>query len=266
MESKRKSRREVARKPREPLQEKTGKASASAGVRDSVPVPPAEIPPAGAALAQDPHAVRGGPHRRLELAIGHEVRTLRKQLGITVADLGEATGLSTGMLSKIENGLTSPSLTTLQLLARALGVSVSTFLRSFDEATRAAVHVQAGMGVESERRGSRAGHQYQLLGYLGPNDSGVTVEPYMITLTRDSDVFPTFQHEGLEYLYMLEGVVEYRHGERTFLMRPGDSLFFDANAPHGPERLVELPARYLAIITYPQGGRPSGAPASPAGS
>ena len=124
--------------------------------------------------------------------------------------------------------------------------------------------MRAGEGVDSERRGSRAGHQYQLLGLLGPNGAGVTVEPYMITLTRDSDVFPTFQHAGLEYLYMLEGEVEYRHGERTYTMRPGDSLFFEADAPHGPQRLTRLPARYLSIIAYPQdarqgGGRDTGA-------
>lgn len=208
----------------------------------------------GSVLGQDPHAVKSGVEKRLEIAIGREVRALRKQLGITVADLGEATGLSTGMLSKIENGLTSPSLTTLQSLSSALGVSISTFLRRYEE-TRNAVHVKAGAGVEIERRGTRAGHQYKLLGYLGPNGSGVTAEPYMITLNTDSDVFPTFQHEGVEYLFMLEGRIEYRHGEKTFLMEPGDSLFFDADAPHGPERLIKLPARYLALIAYPQDGR-----------
>lgn len=202
-------------------------------------------------LAQNPHAVRGGTEKRLEDAIGLEVRTLRKQQGLTVADLGEATGLSPGMLSKIENGLTSPSLTTLQSLAHALGVSISAFLRRFEE-EHAVAHVKAGEGVDVGRRGSRAGHQYQLLGYLGANSSGVTAEPYMITLTRDSDVFPTFQHEGVEYLYMLEGRIDYRHGDKTYLMEPGDSLFFDADAPHGPERLIKLPARYIAIIAYPQ--------------
>jgi mannose-6-phosphate isomerase-like protein (cupin superfamily) len=65
-------------------------------------------------------------------------------------------------------------------------------------------------------------------------------------------VFPTFQHDGIEFLFFLEGRVEYRHGEKSFLMEPGDSLFFDADAPHGPVKLLELPARYLSIIAYPQ--------------
>ena len=78
------------------------------------------------------------------------------------------------------------------------------------------------------------------------------VEPYLITLTEDSDVFPTFQHEGMEFLYMLEGEVVYRHGSNLHHMKPGDSLFFDADAPHGPEQLTVLPMRYLSIICYPQ--------------
>jgi transcriptional regulator with XRE-family HTH domain len=203
---------------------------------------------------QDPHAVRDQRENNLERAIGHEVRTLRKKLGITGADLASATGISLGMLSKIENGNTSPSLTTLQALALALGVPVTAFFRRFEE-QRNAVFVKAGEGVELERRGTRAGHQYNLLGHIGNNTSGVLVEPYLITLTTDSDVFPTFQHEGLEFLYMLEGEVHYRHGDKLYPMTPGDSLFFDADAPHGPEVLVTLPARYLSIICYPEKAR-----------
>jgi transcriptional regulator with XRE-family HTH domain len=200
---------------------------------------------------QDPHAVREPKENNLEQAIGHEVRVLRKKLGLTVTGISAATGISTGMLSKIENGNISPSLTTLQALSRALGVPMTSFFRRFEE-PRGAVFVKAGEGVELERRGTRAGHQYNLLGHIAATAGGVSVEPYLITLTTESDVFPTFQHEGLEFLYMLEGEVAYRHADEVFLLQPGDSLFFDADAPHGPERLVTLPARYLSIISYPR--------------
>lgn len=202
-------------------------------------------------LRQDPHAVQGGLEQRLELAIGHEVHAARKRLGITIAELSDASGLSVGMLSKIENATTSASLTTLQTLSDALGVPISSFFKRFEE-TRAAVHVKSGEGFEAERRGTRAGHQYKLLGHIGGNASGVTVEPYLITLTEESDTFPTFQHEGLEFLYMLEGEVEYRHGNNHYLLRPGDSLYFDADAPHGPVTLIRLPAIYLSVISYQQ--------------
>jgi hypothetical protein len=200
---------------------------------------------------QDPHRVREFSERNLEMAIGRQVRAFRRQQGMTVADLANATGLSIGMLSKIENGITSPSLTTLQILSHALSTPITSLFRGFEE-IREVQHVKAGEHLEMERRGTRAGHQYHLLGHIGSNNSGVVVEPYLITLTAASDVFPTFQHDGVELLYMLEGEVEYRHGDQLFHLKPGDSLFFDADAQHGPEVLVKLPARYLSVISYPQ--------------
>lgn len=202
-------------------------------------------------LTQDPHSLRAGREKVLEVAIGREVRAYRKAQGTTVAELSELTGLSIGMLSKIENGNTSPSLSTLTTLADALSVPLTSFFKQYEE-RREAVHTKAGEGVEIERDGTRAGHQYNLLGHIGSNSSGVIVEPYLIELTRESDTFETFQHGGIETIYMLEGAVEYRHGNDIFPLRPGDTLFFDADAPHGPENLVELPARYLSIISYPQ--------------
>ena len=203
-------------------------------------------------LSQDPHSSKQADREKvLEVAIGREVRAFRRQQEMTVADLSAQTGLSIGMLSKIENGHTSPSLTTLQQLANALSVPLTAFFRSFEE-SREAVHTRAGEGVEIERQGTRANHQYNLLGHIGSNASGVIVEPYLITLTAESDVFKTFQHGGIETIYMLEGEVDYRHGDNVHPLKPGDTLFFDADAPHGPERLVRLPARYLSIISYPQ--------------
>ncbi|MEM8838305.1 MAG: XRE family transcriptional regulator [Pseudomonadota bacterium] len=204
-------------------------------------------------LSQDPHAPQKEREKILEIAIGREIRGHRNRHDITVAELARQTGISTGMLSKIENGMISPSLSTLQALANALSVPITSFFRGFEE-KREAVHVKAGEGVEVERAGTRAGHQYTLLGHLGMNTTGVIVEPYLITLTEESETFPTFQHGGSEFLHMLEGELDYRHGESIFRLKPGDSLFFDADAPHGPETYHRLPARYLSIISYAQDG------------
>lgn len=191
------------------------------------------------------------PENQLEIAIGLQVRAFRRQLNMTVAELSKQAQLSPGMLSKIENGLTSPSLATLKSLSQALNVPVTSFFRKYEE-ERDASFVKAGEGLIIERRGSRAGHQYQLLGHtIGKQ---VFVEPYLISLTEESDVFPLFQHSGVEFLYMLEGKVVYRHGSRTYLLEPGDSLFFDSDAPHGPEDLVKLPIRFLSIIIEPRFG------------
>jgi transcriptional regulator with XRE-family HTH domain len=205
----------------------------------------------GSMKYQDPHATSGAKENTLEVAIGRQVREYRAKLGMTVADLSRQAGLSAGMLSKIENGGTSPSLATLQALSGALNVPVTAFFRKFEE-HRDAAFVRAGQGLAIERRGTRAGHQYHLLGHsIGKS---LVVEPYMVTLTETSDVFPIFQHAGQEFIYILEGEVLYRHGDKLYPMTVGDSLFFDADAPHGPEELTKLPIRLLSVIVYSRTG------------
>jgi transcriptional regulator with XRE-family HTH domain len=198
---------------------------------------------------QDPHG--GGRSGRLEQAIGHELRRARERLDITLSEVAKAAGMSAGMLSKIENGSTSLSLSSLQSLSRALQVPLTSLFRSFEE-VRDATFVRAGEGLKIERRGTRAGHQYQLLGHS--RSGRLAVEPYLITLTAASDVFPVFQHEGIEFLYMLEGEVGYRHGDKVYVLTPGDSLYFDADVPHGPDELRRLPIRFLSVICHSREG------------
>jgi transcriptional regulator with XRE-family HTH domain len=189
--------------------------------------------------------------RPLEASIGFEVRRLRKSIDLTVAELGAAAGISAGMLSKIENGSISPSLGTLDALAKALNVPLSRLFAETDE-RRDCSFVKAGTGVRIERRGTKVGHLYDLLGHSlgGP----ITVEPYLITLAKGAVPYTHFRHAGVEFIYMLSGKVSYLHGDRTYLMEPGDALFFDAAARHGPEDLIELPMQYLSIIIYPREG------------
>lgn len=183
--------------------------------------------------------------KALEVAIGRQVRTFRKRLNLTVANVAKQAQLSSGMLSKIENGLTSPSLATMNALANALHVPVTALFRGYEEQRDVTV-IKAGEGLPIERRGSGAGHQYQLLGHtIG---KPYTIEPYLITISDQSEVFPVFQHAGTELIYMIEGRVTYRHGGKTHLLEPGDSMFFDAEASHGPDEILELPCRYLSII------------------
>ena len=192
-------------------------------------------------------AERGKRSNRLEMCIGREVRQLRQKLDMTVTELADLAGLSSGMLSKIENGLTSPSLATLQSLASALNVSVTSLMRRFEE-RRDATFVAAGGGLKIQRRGTRAGHEYRVLGHSLGED--VTMEPFVITLTDKSEVFPAFEHAGTEFLYMLEGRMDYHHGGASYAMDPGDSLFFDAEAAHGPENLIETPIRFVCVIVH----------------
>lgn len=187
--------------------------------------------------------------RTLEQAIGLRVRQHRKEAGLTVSELAAAAEISPGMLSKMENGQISPSLNTLQTLAQALNIPIALLFSMFEQ-RRDCSYVRAGEGVIIRRRGTKVGHQYQLLGHSLGGD--VVVEPYLITLTEDAVPYTAFQHEGIEFIFMLSGEVEYAHADRNYHLKPGDAILFDSAAPHGPVTLMQTPMTYLSIIIYPR--------------
>ncbi len=185
--------------------------------------------------------------RTLERAIGAKLRELRNRFHLSLTELARTASLSSGMLSKIENGQISPSLATLQALASALNVPLTTLFSTFEE-KRDCSYVAAGQGVVIQRRGTKVGHVYQLLGHALGGD--LRIEPYLITLSEEAAPYTGFHHAGVEFIYMLSGQVTYRHADRVYHLRPGDALLFDSGALHGPETLIERPMTYLSIIMY----------------
>lgn len=185
----------------------------------------------------------------LERYLGVTIRELRLRHGLTIAQVADQAGISRGMLSKIENAQTSTGLDVLNRIAQALGVSLSTLFRNFDVPQGGAQLVKKGAGMEVVRKGTRRGHTYHLLAYdQGPRKA---FEPFLITMDDESERFPTFEHPGTEFIHVLKGVIEYRHGQQTYILQPGDTLTFQADIPHGPERLIKTPIQFLSIFIYP---------------
>ena len=194
-----------------------------------------------------PGAVAGNG-KSLDRYLGNVIRELRLKDNLTIAEVAAQAGISRGMVSKIENGQVSTSLETLSKIAQALGVSLAHLFRHYNMPSGGAQLVRNGDGMEVVRRGTRRGHTYHLLAYdQGPKK---TFEPFLITMDDASEVFPTFEHPGTEFIHMLKGRIEYRHGQQTYVLEPGDSLTFRGDIPHGPERLLELPIHFLSIIIY----------------
>ncbi|MCK9261531.1 MAG: XRE family transcriptional regulator [Azoarcus sp.] len=185
----------------------------------------------------------------LERYLGNTLREIRLKHGLTIADVATLANISRGMLSKIENAQTATSLETLSRLAHALGVSLAALFKSYDVPSGSAQLVPKGEGMEVVRRGTKRGHTYHLLSYgQGPTK---TFEPFLITIDHESETFPIFEHPGTEFIYMLEGSIEYRHGQHTYVLNPGDALTFDGEVPHGPEKMMQCPIRFLSILMYP---------------
>jgi len=179
--------------------------------------------------------------------VGERVRDARRALGLTMAQFAEIAEISLGMVSKIEHGQTSPSLSTLTRLAHASEVPITAFFRGLDE-EHDVVIVRAGERLEVLHEGTRPGHIYEDLGSLrGPHR---IIEPMMVTLESSDDVFPLFQHEGVEFLHMLEGSMDYGYGPKTYRLGAGDTLQIHGEVAHGPTALVDVPVRFMSVKVY----------------
>jgi len=181
--------------------------------------------------------------------VGDALKKARQAKGLTLQDVCGVAGISRGMWSRIENGEAMPSLETLARACRATGLSLSQVFKDYDLPEGLSQHVPAGRGMQVVRRGTRRGHTYELLSYdQGPRK---LFEPFLITLDDQSEIFPRFQHPGVEFIYMLKGRLDYRHGNRVVRLKPGDAFTFQGDIPHGPEQLLQVPIQFLAIIHYP---------------
>jgi len=185
---------------------------------------------------------------KLGARIGAALRRARTTQGLTLADVADRAHVSQAMLSRVETGAVSPSLETLAALANALGTDLASLLREMETKPSDAQLVRKGEGLEVVRRGTKRGHTYHLLAAdRGPNR---LFEPFLVTLTDRSEIFPDFEHPGTEMIYMLQGSLKYRHGSESYLLKPGDTLTFSGSVPHGPETLIKLPIRFLSTIVY----------------
>jgi transcriptional regulator with XRE-family HTH domain len=192
-------------------------------------------------------AAQPGGSANVSAAMGRVARRIREELGLTLATVAKHAGISPAMLSRLETGRVSPSLETIVALAGALGVPPALLLQELGE-EGGAQHVPSGQGLEVVRRGTKRGHTYHLLAaQRGPQK---VFEPFLVTLTDRSEVFPGFQHAGTEFIYILEGEIRYRHGKDSYLLKEGDALTFRGDVAHGPERLVRVPIRMLSVIMY----------------
>ena len=186
--------------------------------------------------------------KALDRFLGHTIHYLRVQNGLTLAEVSEKAGISKGMLSKIENGLSSTSLETLELLANALGVTLARLFQGYNLPSSTVQFVKKGYGMEVVRKGTRSGHTYHLLAYdQGPQK---LFEPFLISLEDPGEEFPSFEHPGTEFIHMLEGIMDYRVGDEVFTLEAGDSLTFRGEIPHKPEKQSQHPIRFLSMIHY----------------
>ncbi len=182
-----------------------------------------------------------------ELLVGRRIRELRHDRGLTLDELGQLTGFSKSLLSKIENGHVSPPIATLSSIASALEVSIGYF---FEEEARQdrAIFVPKSRREQMSEQVHGPEYSYEHLAY--GNAMPRLMEPFVISLAAGSQDKPTlFEHPGEEFIMVLDGQMDFLFGNTAYSMEVGDGLYFDARVPHGPKLREGSGVQYLAIFT-----------------
>lgn len=158
--------------------------------------------------------------------VGRCLRAIREASGFSIRSLAEKSGLAVNTLSLIENGKSSPSVSTLQRLATALNVPITAFFETSTTSEQRVVCLKA-----AKRPGAIFDHG--MLEDLGMGLADHIVEPFVITLEPyASSGEDTIVHDGTEFVFCLEGHIEYTIDAQTFLLEAGDSLLFESHLPH----------------------------------
>jgi transcriptional regulator with XRE-family HTH domain len=173
--------------------------------------------------------------------VGSRLRNLRHERGLSLRALAELCELSPNTISLIERGATSPSVSTLQRLATALGTPITSFFAEEPE------RIPVILTPANERiRSGSASVTLESLGY-GLEDQ--SCDPFHVTLKAGaSSGRQVMSHVGSELVYCLEGVVEYEISGEQYRLNPGDSLLFRGELPHRWSNPTSKPAVFLMIM------------------
>jgi transcriptional regulator with XRE-family HTH domain len=173
--------------------------------------------------------------------VGHQLRAMRKARRLSIRALAELSGLSVNTLSLIENGKTSPSVSTLHQLAQSLDVPITAFFE-YEHPKRRIVYQRAG---ERQQLVFSQGQMEKLSAGMPRMGS----EPFITRLEPDANsgktpiVFP-----GREFIYCLEGHITYTIETETYPLAPGDSLIFDAYTPHSWRNTASTSSCALLVL------------------
>lgn len=181
----------------------------------------------------------------LSVIVGLAVKRQREIAHISLRKLAELSGISSAMVSRIENGQVSPSLTTLEALAEALSLSVITFFADSVQ-TADVTHVKAGQGLPATRSFADHQHEFQILGRHRKNP--LEFEAASVTIERrKDDAHPKYINRGYVFLTITKGECVYQCGDRDYPMALGDSLSFDAELLHGVKEVLTKSVTFTTI-------------------
>ena len=177
--------------------------------------------------------------------LARRIREVRQNRGMTLQDVAQSAGFSKGLLSKIETGVVSPPVATLAKLAESLDIPIGEFFAGPEDADEVCFYPQKDR-QEIRGRLSSYNYRYEL---LVRGRKRRDMQPMIVSVDGRTYKFKLMDHSGEQFIYMLEGQMDYVVGDDTFNVSAGDCLYFDARRLHGPKLKKDQKARYLVVFS-----------------
>jgi transcriptional regulator with XRE-family HTH domain len=184
-----------------------------------------------------------------KLGIGSKIKNLRKQKKISPSELAQKLKITTVLLSQIEESVVTPTIGTLLNMARVFGVGIDYFFTQKETVDQVELtRKNDRLEVPSRRKSdsNRLTYKYQALSY---RLQGKKMEPFLVEFNTkvDEDVVP-LSHNGEEFIYCLEGEIEYVSEEQNIVLKPGDSLYYYSSVPHILRGIGSVKPKAIAVL------------------
>ena len=183
------------------------------------------------------------------LKLGSKIRELRLKKNYTLQDVAAKTGLSKPFLSQIENDHVVPPVATLLKLARAFNVSLAHFFQDEVGSDKIAITRHNERIRVEKRPHHRKGEVNYVYETLETKKTNKQMEPFLVEFpVQDSSEMVFMNHDGEEFLHVLEGTLEFRSVSRVEVLESGDSIYFESDLSHSFRCLGEKAARAIVVV------------------
>lgn len=176
------------------------------------------------------------------MELGEKIKQLRLQCDLTQEELASRCELSKGYISQLENDLTSPSIATLKDILTALGSSLKEFFSEVDVDEKV---------VFTEQDFNEKVTENSVLNWLVPNSQKNMMEPIHLVLSPGAKTEEDVPHEGEEFGYVLSGVVNLYLGKKKYVVKKGESFYFESDKSHYLENKGDSNAVLIWVSTPP---------------
>jgi len=187
--------------------------------------------------------------------IGAAIRSRRQELNLSLRELSKQSGLSIGFLSLVERGRSSPALTSLSNVAKALGVELSSFFPAEEEEQNEAEETKQRVSpLPYVNRANDAAKLSIILSQriykmLSPRIPGLVLEPIFVTVQPGDTMDEPYGHEGEEFAYVLSGELVFIVDGVEYRLGPGDSVHFRSTVSHAMRNDTDEPVQAIWVLT-----------------